>query len=295
MKQLTRVIFSYAVILTLLTTAAQADQKVIYGEDDRKDIYEVQNLKYLNLAASTVALVKTGNLQQNSSGVVNIKADSFSETIGVCKTEKYADQPSGGFCSGALIGPNTILTAGHCIKNMSDCSSTKFVFGYAVTQKGKYPTHVPEQDVVGCANVLHTQAVNSGADFAIIKLDRKITHRKPAEMEKSRRWANIPNGTELVMIGHPAGLPTKVEDGGKVRDNSKSGFFIATTDSYGGNSGSSVFNKKTGKIEGVLVRGERDYTYENGCYVSNMCKEDGCRGEDVTKIADVIKELPREL
>jgi V8-like Glu-specific endopeptidase len=86
-------------------------------------------------------------------------------------------------------------------------------------------------------------------------------------------------------------LPTKIDDGAQVRSNAPSGYFVATTDSYGGNSGSSVFNYDTGEVEGVLVRGEDDYVYRNGCMVSNVCEESGCRGEDVTKISSVLPYL----
>ena len=62
---------------------------------------------------------------------------------------------------------------------------------------------------------------------------------------------------------------------------------MANLDTYGGNSGSAVFNAKTGLVEGILVRGEQDYVQKGDCRVSNVCPADGCRGEDVTKILSV--------
>ncbi len=280
-----------AILFTGTAFAGQTGVNVVYGEDNRKDLYEVTNPMYLKLARSTVALVKTKSLAQNSSGTIEIKASSFQQVMGVCKNEPFFDQPSGGFCSGSLIGKNMILTAGHCIKSQSDCMGTSFVFDYAVSAKGKYPRFAKEADVYKCSNVIHTEAFGNGSDFAIVTLDREVTGREPLELARERSKRVIPNGTELLMIGHPAGLPTKFDDGGKVRSNNQDGFFVATTDSYGGNSGSAVFNKKTGKIEGVLVRGETDYVYANGCRVSKVCSETTCRGEDVTKISSVLPYL----
>jgi hypothetical protein len=77
-----------------------------------------------------------------------------------------------------------------------------------------------------------------------------------------------------------------------VRDASKPGFFVANLDTYGGNSGSAVFNAATGLVEGILVRGEQDYVQKGDCRVSNVCPADGCRGEDVTKIAAVADKIP---
>jgi hypothetical protein len=37
------------------------------------------------------------------------------------------------------------------------------------------------------------------------------------------------------------------------------------------------------RVEGILVRGETDYVRSSsGCLISNVCKNDSCRGEDVT-------------
>jgi len=275
-----------------LNSYADVSSKVIYGIDGRKDLYEVTNPLYLKLAASTTALVKKSDIQQNSSGVVKINAQTFAEVIGVCKKEKFSDQPSGAFCSGSLIGKNLMLTAGHCITSQDDCDSTKFVFGYDVAKKGKYPTAVPEQDVVGCKSIVYRVENGDGADFGLIQLDRDVTNHEPLTLAMGRTNSTIDKDTKLLMIGHPAGIPTKIEDSAKVRDPSPNGFFVANTDSYGGNSGSAVFNQATGEIEGVLVRGDTDYVQDGSCYVSNVCAEDGCRGEDITKVSEVIAQLP---
>ena len=83
-------------------------------------------------------------------------------------------------------------------------------------------------------------------------------------------------------------MPTKIADGANVR-NLQGKFFQANLDTYGGNSGSAVFNVETGEVEGILVRGETDYVFNSalGCQVSNLCAADGCRGEDVTYISNV--------
>ena len=52
-----------------------------------------------------------------------------------------------------------------------------------------------------------------------------------------------------------------------------------------------AINETTGEVEGILVRGETDFVYKNSCRVSNVCADDGCRGEDVTRITDVFDAL----
>jgi hypothetical protein len=84
-----------------------------------------------------------------------------------------------------------------------------------------------------------------------------------------------------------------VAGGASVRRHDN-GFFIANLDTYGGNSGSAVFNEKTGEVEGILVRGETDFIYKGSCRVSNVCTDTGCRGEDVTRMSELLSLLPRE-
>ena len=95
-----------------------------------------------------------------------------------------------------------------------------------------------------------------------------------------------------MVIGHPSGLPTKISDGAIVRENANKVFFQSTLDTFGGNSGSAVFDAKTGLVEGILVRGERDYVQDPvmNCSRPKVCKVTECRGEDVTRITN-IKQL----
>jgi hypothetical protein len=132
--------------------------------------------------------------------------------------------------------------------------------------------------------------VDNGPDYAIIKLDRKVTNHKPLEIN---REDNIRRGTPLFVIGHPTGLPTKVAGGASVRTADRNGYFVANLDTYGGNSGSAVFNIKTNLIEGILVRGDNDYVVQGNCRVSNYVSDSGGRGEDVTNVSVVAKFIPR--
>jgi V8-like Glu-specific endopeptidase len=282
-----------AAFLNQASSQALAQTHVIYGDDNRQDLYAITNPMYIT--DSTVALMQSSDLSQNSSGKIDITAQTFQQLMQVCTTERFYDQPSGAFCSGALIGKNLILTAGHCITDADSCASTKFVFGYHVLKQGVYPSDAPESEVYGCKSIIHREQNDSGADFGIIETDRDVTGHTPLALNQDRLTTTIDKGAKLLMIGHPSGLPTKLDDGGLVRDPSQSGFFVATTDSYGGNSGSPIFNQDKGTIEGVLVRGENDFNYDEakGCNVSNVCPEDGCRGEDVTKVASIIPFVPK--
>lgn len=275
--------------LALCAGTAFAADKVIYGSDDRLDVYQVSDARLLKLADSTVGLFQGYDVAVEGDKA-KLTTEAYGEGYGLCKEEPFYEQVTGAFCSGSLVAPDVIMTAGHCVKSEDSCKGIKFVFGFAVKTKGVNPTEVPASEVYGCAQLIGREQVGNGADWALVRLDRKVAGHEPLKYNTAQ---TIKNGDQLVVIGHPAGLPTKIAGGAAVRDASPNGYFVANLDTYGGNSGSAVFNARTGVVEGILVRGENDYVYKNGCRVSNVCPADGCRGEDVTKLSSITAPFGR--
>lgn len=165
------------------------------------------------------------------------------------------------------------------------------VFDFAISSEGvdKARVEVDKSSVYGCKEIVEQSLDRSTQDdFALIRLDRKVTDRTPLTV---RTEGKVVDGTTLVVIGHPTGLPTKVAAGAYVRSNANDYFFQSNLDTFGGNSGSAVFDSTTGQVEGILVRGETDYVYDynEGCRVPKECTNEGCRGEDVTRITNIKK------
>ncbi|HCC47647.1 MAG TPA: serine protease [Elusimicrobia bacterium] len=279
----------FAATLALCAGTAYSADKVIYGADDRLDIYQVSDSKLLKLADSTVGLFQGGDVYINGPKAF-LTTESYADSYGLCKEEPFYEQVTGAFCSGSLVAPDIIMTAGHCVKTAEACKGMKFVFGFAVKQKGVMPDSVAASEVYGCSQLIGREQVGTGADWALIRLDRKVTGHEPLKYNAAD---TVKNGDPLVVIGHPAGLPTKIAGGATVRDASPKGYYVANLDTYGGNSGSAVFNARTGVIEGILVRGENDYVYKGGCRVSNVCASDACRGEDVTKLSAITSPFTK--
>jgi V8-like Glu-specific endopeptidase len=260
--------------------------QVIYGNDDRQDYYEVTDAKIRGAADSTVALMKAANLTAQGA-TTKITSEGYGSSYGLCSTEPYFDQETAAFCSGFLVADDLVVTAGHCISDQASCNDTRFVFGFKITQKGGQPHTVPTDDVFSCKTVVHSVSVAQGEDFAVVKLDRPVTKYQPLAYRSSGK---IAVGEGLRVVGYPAGLPVKIAGGAAVRSLQPQ-FLVANLDTYGGNSGSAVFNTSTGDVEGVLVRGETDFVYANGCRSSNRCPDSGCRGEDVTLFERVLPYL----
>ncbi len=262
---------------------------VIYGTDTRHDLYAESNPFVKLVADSTVAVLRTDDLTLLSDGSVKINQMPFGFSHMLCPTERFFSQGTAPYCTGFLIASDTVVSAGHCITSQIDCDDTSFVFGFSYFTPDRPPDSVPSSDVFRCKSVVHTQSVSSGADFSVVKLDRPVLWHFPLRV---RSQGQVEIGDPMTVIGYPSGLPLKIADGAHVRRTDKAEYFVANLDTYGGNSGSPVFNSNTLEVEGVLVRGERDFTpTDNNCLISNICPTNGCRGEDVTRIREVLPYL----
>ncbi|MBI2423892.1 MAG: trypsin-like peptidase domain-containing protein [Candidatus Hydrogenedentes bacterium] len=258
--------------------------KVIYGEDDRLDVFEETNPDRMAWAASTCALVDPTQLTENGDGTYELGVREFRVSgLPACDGEPYADQPVAAFCTGFVVGFDLIATAGHCVDDFT-LASTRFAFGFQMLDAQTPRTALDSSQVYQAVEIVAWELNDSGADFAVVRVDRPITAAgaRPLPLRKA---GTIPVGARVGVIGHPAGLPAKIAFGENsvVRDSVNEGYFVTNLDTYGGNSGSPVFSAETGLVEGILVRGEADYVFGSNCFRSNVLADAAGRGEDVTK------------
>jgi len=282
MKQFqSSIVFSATFLLSLSLFAN--DNKVIYGVDNRLDVYQTKNPLYLELAKSTAAMITSSNIKTLGNQSY-ISGETLKERHGVCSSALFADQVTSARCSGFLVAPDLLVTAGHCMKTQDDCSDNLWVFDFKMTGPNTAPKNVSSDQVYRCTEIID-QVYTKQNDYALIRLDRRVSDRKPLQV---RTQGKISNNVDLLMIGHPSGLPTKIADGANLRENGNPYFFVSNTDSFGGNSGSAIFDAETGLVEGILVRGEDDYEQQSsGCSLPKVCSKYDCRGEDITRITNI--------
>lgn len=272
-----------------IVSFVQDKQKAIYGVDDRMDLFEINDAAILAAADSVVALFKSSEINDNGDGTSTLVTRSFASRFNLCANERYRNQPVGAFCTGFLVAPNLIATAGHCV-NGQNVRSRRFVFGFRMNNSTQAQTVIPNSEIYSGKSLVGRKLDGSGSDWAIVELDRAVTNHRPLPI---RRTGRISSNRAVYVIGHPSGLPAKFAPGANVRDNSAQAFFQANLDTYGGNSGSPVFNEQN-VVEGILVRGETDFVAQGNCMVSLVCPTTGCQGEDCTRTTEFASLIPAQ-
>lgn len=277
--------------LTLLSVPSMASvqsSQIVYGVDNRVEIFETDKT-IQSLASSTAAMIQSHRLMQLGDYIF-LPPTSLSDTMNVCPSERFADQPAPAMCTGFLVGPDLLVTAGHCVLNDEVCSDRSWVFDFAVNEStGRADVLVDKNKVYNCKKVIESKLnMVDFEDYSLIQLDRVVEGRTPL---KYRSENSIDSFADIFVIGHPSGLPSKHAGGASVVWNFSKHYFKTDLDTFGGNSGSAVFNEATNVVEGILVRGVKDYVRENGCFVVNNVPQQisniVSQGESASRITDI--------
>lgn len=207
---------------------------------------------------------------------------NFGASKNLCPDEIFRNQPTGAFCSGFLVAGDIIATAAHCV-NSSSLADIRFIFGFRMIDANKAQIIISNDEIYSGSSIIPREYTNN-ADWALVRLNKHALNHHIASI---RREDKIPDNQAVYVIGHPSGLPIKVAGGANVRNNLPAEYFVANLGTYGGSSGSPVINSNTHVVEGILVRGERDFSTVNPgtpdeCRVSHVCPTTGCSGEDCT-------------
>lgn len=252
-------------------------EKLVFGADDRIDVYEETDPQRLTWAASTCALVNVTQLSAAPGGTIALETfGSLNDANGIdlCEDQKFGEQPIAAYCSGFMVGSDLIATAGHCFDE-TNLSTTAFVFGFYMEDESTPVTTLAANQVYRGVEVVDW-ALNGFLDHAVIRVDRPIT-APGAQAFDVRRDNSLQSGTLLGTIGYPEGLPAKVafSDESKSVDVSNEFYFTHSIEAHPGNSGSPVINPENGIVEGILVRDYRpEFVVDGNCLTWNTFPAD---------------------
>lgn len=251
----------------ILKIKESEDEKALRGEGMRLEIYEINHPQIQRNARAVVSIWMKDSVKSNHDGTYSLHCGYYGKSFNLHFSEPFYKQPiaRGRLCTGFLVKPGVIATAGHCAE---ECNVTRlrFVFGYRMSEPGFPVTQVPETDVYRGVEILDRvySPRSDGADWALVKLDREVNDRVPVTLAKE----SVRPGESVYVLGHPCGLPLKFVSPEPVTRIAPA-FFSAQLTVYGGNSGSPVFHGKTHELVGIVVRGDQqDFRWTGNGWMS---------------------------
>lgn len=265
--------------------------KVIYGKDDRYNIYDtILKKAHINDAAKVACLIKKNRIKITTDGTYVLLANkTFAETYQLCSNEKFGKEPIIAYCSGFAVTSTLFVTAGHCV-DPNNLTDFLIIYNYKMDSLGNPNLILSKEDVYEPLEIIGHEFNSTLNDYSIIKVKEKFPKDKIAQIRNS---GTVPDDEPLHVIGHPSGLPVKITLNSTVQNNSFPNYFTINSDTYQGNSGSPVFNSNSHIVEGILVRGEKDFQYVKlpNCSTSIRCPQNigSCRGEEVSRPTQFLK------
>jgi len=245
------------ILILALLTVTKYTFGAVFGLDDRIDTRNVKNEIIKNAAKSSAALILKKRSSRNGD-IFNFSSFKLSDEniANFCSESNFSHEQLIANCSSVLVGEDLVATAAHCLEkslNMG-CDDYLIVFDYIsrVSNQESFSSH--KDSVYSCKEVLYYDfdtSFSTGEDIALIRLDRKVSNRKPVKIVLEK----VKKDTKIFMVGHPLGISQKISMDGYVLGIESDSSFDHNLDSFSVNSGSPIFDWKTGDLVGINVRG----------------------------------------
>ena len=106
--------------------------KSIYGTDNRVETHRYKNNIIRKMAKSVAVQIEGIDLEEKGK-IFELWDLNLEDKVEVCPDTRFAKQLALGKCTGFLVAPHLIVTAGHCVDRESKCSKLKWVFDYSTS------------------------------------------------------------------------------------------------------------------------------------------------------------------
>lgn len=269
----------------------------------------IQTHQFKHMQTNTGILVDDINLQQRPLLEDKILSIYYGHQGNrhVCENEPYINEVSVGDCSGVLIKPDLVATAGHCVDNNIWNKSWFFNYqqGDELNNKIAYKVkRIIYQDfnMIKVSYSPHLQIINKQRidkhmtplppdiynysmyrDIALLKLDKNVSTFSPVNVN----YEPFVKGKRAISIGHPLGISLKYGDSGKLTGMGNAHYMVSTIRTLKGNSGGPLYDVETGELIGITVN--------KGLYHHFGLKANQrCYGFTKRQTADVIAQYSLE-
>lgn len=254
---------------------------------------------------SVAAQISNNKILKSDSATTIFNYQTLSSGLNYCSEERFSNNPIISDCTGFLVSEDLLMTAGHCMADLSDCTKKVWVFDYDNQNelfKNEGELSIPKNKIYGCKEVVtysNDKIDGNYIDYALVRLDRKVTERDYLKVKRFEIGKSVNNAA---LIGHPLGLPKILVDqitlGNSVGASLKNPNMKIDSDSFSGNSGSPIIDLNSGQVIGMLIRGDMDFEFdfETGCNRTKKCTMATCKGETMLNYSSFpLKQIPFHL
>jgi hypothetical protein len=248
-------ISTLALVKRIVLKIREEEKKASRASGKRMDVFQLNHQAIKQNTQAVAAICMRRNLNYQKNGLAQLQIKNYGRAFNLDQFEPYRNQPiaAGRFCTGFLVSNDIIATAGHCA-DKGNVEDLRILFGFQMEDSKTAITQVPESHVYKGAKIIDRvyDPKGTGADWALVKLDRKVTDQTIVKLANK----DIKAGDLVYVLGHPCGLPLKFVPGSPVCSVSDT-YFSADLTVYSGNSGSPVFSHDTHEVVGIVVRGDK--------------------------------------
>jgi hypothetical protein len=269
-----------------------ANIQSFYGDFDVQTINDINQLpgEARPITRAVCALIPKRLLESVPGGFVlksPILRDYISPDFGqkICNDCKFINEVIPAFGTGWAFKNDLVITANHCCANEHMLDTLYFVFNFLENTN----SFISSDRVFKAISIIPKKNEDLRYDFTIIKVDRPVPNPLINYLERN---SDVKTGERLYMLGHPLGLPMKYTPGGIIYECERTKL-KTNLDAFSGNSGSPVLNMRTHKIEGILIKGRRDFEWVRDKNCVQYCFypfdfPDAFDGEEVLRLNNLI-------
>ena len=308
-------LLSFGILFATFIGPASTAHAGIFGDDDRTFVTATSAPGLRELARSIAVHIprsRIENFDDREATSYRGVSPTYRAEYNLCGGIRFDEEASLPTCTAFLVGPRTLLTAGHCgLVNAAGCAGAAWAFDYFrdstayvksadALQPDTLDVALPASLLYRCSRILASKYDPEGSrvDFALVELDRVVEGRTPLKLKSDGTFTGRENLFTIGALGGTALVAIPASPISSVTEFSLHG----TWDFIDKGSGSPFFDAATGEVVGIGEISSKDFYYHDQLYPPAGGKpREACQrefvleppfGETVTTPTGIVKAFP---
>jgi V8-like Glu-specific endopeptidase len=234
-----------------------------------------QTIQYQHMLTNTGILVDDNNIHKKTLLADRILSIFYKNTYNrnICDDVPFIKQIAIGTCSGVLIKPNLVATAGHCVDkhifaktwffNYQNGDNLSFKKGYKIQRVVFKHFELIKSSFSTSRSTINRQRQQIGVgplppdvhdysnyrDIALLELESDVD----GYIAFNINFTPFFSGRKAISVGYPLGLSIKQNTNGSLKEMASPYYMTTNIETLQGNSGGPLFDLETGDLIAITV------------------------------------------